>query len=26
LCLELSCNSVMILAGEERTHRPALQQ
>jgi hypothetical protein len=25
LCLELSCNSVMILAGEERTHRPALQ-
>jgi hypothetical protein len=26
LCLELACNSVMILAGEERTHRPALQQ
>jgi hypothetical protein len=25
LCLELACNSVMILAGEERTHRPALQ-
>jgi hypothetical protein len=26
LCLELACNSVMILAGEERTHKPALQQ
>jgi hypothetical protein len=25
LCLELACNSVMILAGEERTHRPVLQ-
>jgi hypothetical protein len=24
LCLELACNSVMILAGEARTHRPAL--
>jgi len=24
LCLELSCNSVMILAGEAGTHRPAL--
>jgi hypothetical protein len=24
LCLELACNSVMILAGEERTHRPVL--
>ena len=25
LCLELACNSVMILAGEAGTHRPALQ-
>jgi len=24
LCLELACNSVMILAGEAGTHRPAL--
>jgi hypothetical protein len=24
LCLELSCNSVMILAGEAGTHKPAL--
>jgi hypothetical protein len=24
LCLELACNSIMILAGESGTHRPAL--
>jgi hypothetical protein len=26
LCLELSCNSVMILAGEAGTHRPSLAE
>lgn len=26
LCLELACNSVMILAGEAGTHRPALAE